>query len=71
MNTSPLPNAAAPAQLLIDKPETARLLCCSTRHVDALVKRGLLPKVKLGAACRFRLADVVALVDRLAAGGGA
>lgn len=54
---------------LVDKNEAARLLAVSARHVDALVARGLLPKVKLGAAARFRVADILALIDRLVSGG--
>jgi len=51
---------------LVDKREAARLLAVSARHVDALVARGLLPKVKLGSACRFRVSDILSMVDRLA-----
>jgi excisionase family DNA binding protein len=54
--------------LLVDKQQAARMLTISTRHVDALVARGLLPKVKLGSACRFRVADIMGMVDRLASG---
>lgn len=57
-----------PETILVKKCEAARMLTISPRHVDALVARGLLPKVKLGSACRFRVADITALVDRLAAG---
>jgi excisionase family DNA binding protein len=63
---SPISPAAAP--LVVDKNEAARLLAVSPRHVDALAARGLLPKVKLGSACRFRVADIMGMVDRLANG---
>jgi excisionase family DNA binding protein len=53
---------------LVDKNEAARLLAVSPRHVDALAARGLLPKVKLGSACRFRVSDIMGMVDRLASG---
>ena len=56
------------ALLLVDKREAARILTISTRHLDALVTRGLLPRVKLGSACRFRISDIRAMVDRLAGG---
>lgn len=59
---------ASAEPLLVTKADAARLLTVSPRHVDSLVSRGLLPKVKLGSACRFRIADIMGLVDRLAAG---
>lgn len=55
--------------LLVDRHEAARLLSVSPDHVARLSKRGLFPTVKLGASARYRRADILAAIERLAEGG--
>jgi excisionase family DNA binding protein len=52
--------------VLLTSKEVARLLAISERAVFSLAKSGQLPKVRFGAAVRYRRSDVLALVDRLA-----
>ena len=47
------------SQELIDKKEAAKRLKCTTRHIDNLVSRGDITKIKVGELCRFDWLDVV------------
>ena len=47
------------SQELIDKKEAAKRLKCTTRHIDNLVSRGDINKIKVGELCRFDWLDVV------------
>jgi excisionase family DNA binding protein len=50
---------------LLRKPELARKLSISKRTLDAWMKRGLVPFLKLGGkSVRFRLRDVLAKLDQ-------
>ena len=48
------------SQELIDKKEAAKRLKCTTRHIDNLVARGDIEKIKVGELCRFDWAEVMA-----------
>jgi excisionase family DNA binding protein len=48
------------SQELIDKKEAAKRLKCTTRHIDNLVSRGDITKIKVGELCRFDWNDVLA-----------
>jgi excisionase family DNA binding protein len=50
------------------KPELARLLSCTPRHLDNLSRRGVLPRVRLGRSIRFRRDSVLAAIRRLEGG---
>lgn len=47
---------------LLTKAEAAKLLSVSTRTLDRLCARNLLPKLHVGGAARFRLSDVLEIV---------
>lgn len=66
MTTPPTTAPATPDRLLRDH-EAAEILAVSRRHIHALAARGELPRVRLGRASRYRLADVLALIARGAA----
>jgi len=56
---APLPELIdAPKPLLVDARRAAELLGVSPRFVQGLASRGVLERVKLGAAARFRLSDL-------------
>jgi excisionase family DNA binding protein len=64
----------APIQpLLVNDDEASRLLAVSRSKFHTLVAEGLIPRLKLGRAARYRRADLIALTERLAveAAGGA
>lgn len=39
---------------VMTKPQLAEALSCTTKHLDNLTKRGLLPVVRLGRCVRYR-----------------
>jgi len=47
---------------LLSMPEAAELLSVSPRTIANLIRRGILPKVKVGRATRVRLSDLERLV---------
>jgi hypothetical protein len=51
--------------LLLTRPQLAAHLQCSTRHVDNLPRRGLLPVVRLGRCVRYRRDSVLRAIARL------
>jgi predicted DNA-binding transcriptional regulator AlpA len=52
-------------QLLIDRPEVARLMCCSVRHVERLAQRNAMPQpVKLGALTRWPRSTIESWIER-------
>jgi predicted DNA-binding transcriptional regulator AlpA len=50
------------SESLLRKRDVARLLACSNRTVDRLVSAGLLTRVKILGAVRFRLSQVELLI---------
>ena len=48
---------------LVKKREAAALLSCSTRMIERLVSAGKLTRVKVLGAVRFRLSEVLAIVE--------
>jgi excisionase family DNA binding protein len=48
---------------LLRKKEVAKMLACSLRSVDRLVNAGKLTRVKLLGGIRFRLSQVVTLMN--------
>lgn len=65
MSTPPSP-LNTPDRLLRDI-DAASALSCSRRFVHVLAARGDLPRVRLHGATRFRLSDVLRLIERGAA----
>ncbi|HWQ25032.1 MAG TPA: helix-turn-helix domain-containing protein [Gaiellaceae bacterium] len=61
----------SPSQVLVSRPEAARLLGCSTETVRRLVARGVLEEIRLTPEShpRFRLRDVLALSGQQASAG--
>lgn len=55
-------------RMLIDGREAARMLSISLRHLQDLVKEGLLKCVHLGRSVRFDVGDLAAMVERLKSG---
>ena len=53
----------APTDRLLRVPETAELLGCSVRKVNAMLATGELRRRKLGRATRIPLSSVMALVE--------
>lgn len=53
---------------VLTKYQTAKLLVCCTKHVDNLTRRGLLPRIRLGRAIRYRREAVMAALARLEGG---
>jgi hypothetical protein len=49
---------SAPAPALLDRQALARMLGCSSKHVDRLRREGM-PEVPLGDVPRFELAEVL------------
>jgi excisionase family DNA binding protein len=43
---------------LLRKKDVARVLACSTRHVERLVASGKLLAIRIGGAVRFRSSDI-------------
>ena len=58
---------AARPEPLLSVPEAARRLNISKSYLYALIKRGILPVVRIGVVLRFRPEDVKALSLPLAA----
>ena len=52
---------------LLSKKDVAKRLALSVRSVDRLIARGLLQRVKVLGAVRFRLSEVVAIMNSEAA----
>ncbi len=63
MSSSSTKSKGAPA--LLDVTQVAADLCCSTRHVFRLAKRGLIPQpVRLGSLVRWKRAAIDAWLQR-------
>ena len=58
----------ATGSLVLKKVQLASLLGCSTRHLDNLTRRGLLPRVRLGRSIRYRRDAVIAALRKLEGG---
>jgi excisionase family DNA binding protein len=58
-------DAGVPVRLLLTKGEAAASLGVSVRTVERLVAAGRLPVVHIEGACRIRVADLTAYVERL------
>jgi excisionase family DNA binding protein len=54
--------------VLVDDVEASRLLGISRSKFHALVANGLIPRLKIGRSARYRPADLLAFIERLAAG---
>jgi excisionase family DNA binding protein len=54
---------AAKLDRLISKSEAAKVLAVSTRTIDRLCARDLIPKLHVGGSVRFRLSDVIGIVQ--------
>jgi len=52
-----------PTDQLLRKKKVAEALDCSLRHVDRLVARGKLTRVRILGAVRFRLSEVQMLMN--------
>ncbi len=69
MPEHPAPAREQPAQpvqvpvRLLDKDQTAALLCTTPRHVERLVEDGRLGYVKVGRFVRFSLPDIERYLD--------
>lgn len=50
-------------ETLLRKKQVAEKLACSLRHVDRLVAAGKLTRVKILGAIRFRLSEVLAIMN--------
>jgi excisionase family DNA binding protein len=48
---------------LLRKRQVAEMLACSLRHVDRLVAAGKLTRVKILGAIRFRLSEVLVIMN--------
>jgi hypothetical protein len=57
----------APAPLLVDACEAARILSVSERTLWSLTNTGVLQCVRINRAKRYAMADLTAYVDRLRA----
>ncbi|HEY1601386.1 MAG TPA: helix-turn-helix domain-containing protein [Pirellulales bacterium] len=53
--------------LLITANEAAAMLTVCTKTLQRITSKKLIPVVRLGASVRYRPADVIAYIDRLAA----
>lgn len=53
-----------PEPLLVNVATAARMLCLSDRTLWSLSERGELPRVKIGRAVRYDVADLQAFIDR-------
>jgi excisionase family DNA binding protein len=66
----PAPVESINLPLVLTKQQLATILGCTTRHLDNLTRRGLLPAVHLGRLVRYRreavLRALANLEDRLA-----
>lgn len=54
--------------ILITRREAARLMAVTERHLQRLERDGVFPVVRLGAAVRYRRADIEAVIAKLAEG---
>ncbi|WP_338290186.1 helix-turn-helix domain-containing protein [Luteolibacter sp. LG18] len=59
----PTPDRPAPTQTLCTRREAAARLRLSPRQLSNLVLAGEIPVVRLGAALRFRTADLEAFIE--------
>jgi hypothetical protein len=68
MNASELQWAGwPPGEKLLRKKEAAALLACSLRMIDRLVVLGKLTRVKIMGAVRYRLSEIMAIIEGRAA----
>ena len=65
MNTELLRSGPDHLPFVMTKPRVDALLQCSTRHIDNLARRGLLPVIHLGRSVRYRRESVIKAVERL------
>lgn len=63
------PAVLQPASDVLTRDDVAGLLRCSTRHLDNLMGRGLIPHIRLGRSVRFRRTSVLAALAALERGG--
>jgi hypothetical protein len=62
-NTDPKPTAKLIAEKLLRKKEAPSLLACSLRTIDRLVTLGHLTRVYVMGGVRFRLSQVMAIME--------
>lgn len=55
--------------ILLSREQVAKLLGVSLNHVINLERRGVFPAVRLGVTVKYRRADILAAIDRLAEEG--
>jgi excisionase family DNA binding protein len=53
---------SAPALITLD--DAGTYLACSKRHIERLIARGELPRIKLAVAVRVAVADLDAYIER-------
>ncbi len=61
----PLPADGVDLPLVLTKRQLASILCCTTRHIEHLTKRGVLPAVRLGRTVRYRREAVLRALVKL------
>lgn len=54
---------------LLSPEEAARFLGISNRTLDRLVKQGMVAVVRIGSSRRFKLEDLLAVIERNRSGG--
>jgi excisionase family DNA binding protein len=59
----------APARALLNLAEAGAYMRCSKRHLERMIARGELPRIKLGSAVRVAVVDLDAAIARLRAEG--
>lgn len=64
-DTAPVPSEGNDLPLVLTKKQVASILCCTTRHIENLTKRGLLPAVHLGRIVRYRREAVLRALVKL------
>jgi excisionase family DNA binding protein len=64
-NRSSKPSGSPPERTdsLLKKKQVAEMIACSVRHVERLAGAGRLTRVKLGRAVRFKLSEVMRLMQ--------
>jgi predicted DNA-binding transcriptional regulator AlpA len=64
MNGRELQRAGCPpGKELVRKKEAAAILACSSRMIDRLVNAGKLRRVKYLGAVRYRLSEIMAIIE--------